>query len=54
MTIELIKQLLRCLLSGKAGTGDAACPAGGRGILHIQCLDVIQKLQTRGIWPEDL
>ena len=51
MTIELIKQLLdACYLAKRAREMLPALPEGVTSS-YIQCLDVIQKLQTRGIWP---
>ena len=50
MTIELIKQLLdACYLAKRAREMLPALPEGVTSS-YIQCLDVIQKLQTRGIW----
>ena len=52
MTIELIKQLLdACYLAKRAREMLPALPEGVTSS-YIQCLDVIQKLQTRGIWPK--
>ena len=49
MTIELIKQLLdACYLAKRAREMLPALPEGVTSS-YIQCLDVIQKLQTRGI-----
>ena len=52
MTIELIKQLLdACYLAKRAREMLPALPEGVTSS-YIQCLDVIQKLQTRGIQPK--
>ena len=52
MTIELIKQLLdACYLAKRAREMLPALPEGVTSS-YIQCLDVIQKLQTRGIRPK--
>lgn len=52
MTIELFKQLLdACYLAKRAREMLPALPEGVTSS-YIQCLDVIQKLQTRGIWPK--
>ena len=49
MTIELIKQLLDvCYLAKRAREMLPALPEDVTSS-YIQCLDVIQKLQTRGI-----
>ena len=49
MTIELIKQLLdACYLAKRAREMLPALPEDVTSS-YIQCLDVIQKLQTRGI-----
>lgn len=54
MTIELIKQLLdACYLAKRAREMLPALPEGVTSS-YIQCLDVIQKLQTRGHLAEDL
>ena len=52
MTIELIKQLLdACYLAKRAREMLPALPEDVTSS-YIQCLDVIQKLQTRGIRPK--
>ena len=52
MTIELIKQLLdACYLAKRAREMLPALPEGVTSS-YIQCLDVIQKSQTRGIQPK--
>ena len=52
MTIERIKQLLNaCYLAKRARELLPALPEGVTSS-YIQCLDVIQKLQTRGIQPK--